>query len=295
MAHAGMIGLGNMGLGMAGSLLRAGIPVTGYDLRPARVGMLEASGGRGAASCRETGAAADLVFVMVLNGKQLMAVLEGPEGLLAGLSPGDTAVVSATIRPAEVREAARRCAARDVDLLDSPVSGGQPGAQAGTLAMMVAGDPETLERRRSYFDAVGGKVMHVGSEVGQGQMVKAALQALIGTTFAGVLEAMTLGRQAGVPGSVLQEAIRASHVSSPLIQGCIDDVRERVFTGTGSHISTLHKDLRLTMELAHEVGVSLHTTASALELFQASMNVYPQEDNWAAIKILEHMAGMEVR
>ncbi len=294
MPGTGVIGLGNMGLGMAGSLLRAGLPVTGFDLRAERRHLLTDLGGSAAASGKEVGEDADLVFVMVLHGAQLMAVLTGPDGLLAGLAAGDTVAVSATITAAEVRRAADLCAERNVHLLDCPVSGGPAGAAAGTLAMMVAGPAEVLARHRQIFDAVGGKVMHVSPEVGQGQIVKAALQALIGVTFAGVLEALVLGSKAGIAGDVLQEAFRASHVSSPLIQDCIDKVRARTFRGTGSHISTLHKDLRLTMDLAHEAGVSLFTTAAALELFQASMNTYPAEDNWAAVKVLEHMARTEV-
>ena len=294
MPEAGVIGLGNMGLGMAGSLLRAGIPVTGFDLRAERLGLLTDLGGATAASSQEVGAGSDLVFVMVLDGAQLMAVLTGPHGLLAGLAVGGTVAVSATIKPAEVRQAADLCAEHNVHLLDCPVSGGQPGAAAGTLAMMVAGPAEVLAQNQQFFDAVGGKVIHVSSEVGQGQTVKAALQALIGVTFAGVLEALVLGSKAGISGEVMQDVIGASHVSSPLIQGCIDQVRARAFIDTGSHISTLHKDLRLTMDLAHESGVSLFTTAAALELFQASMNTYPAEDNWAAVKVLEFMAGTEV-
>ena len=294
MLGAGVIGLGNMGLGMAGSLLRAGMPVTGFDLRAERLNMLTDLGGTAAASGREVGEGSDLVFVMVLNGDQLMVVLAGSDGLLAGLATGSTVAVSATVKAAAVREAADLCAEHNVHLLDCPVSGGQSGAAAGTLSMMVAGSAEVLARHQQVFDAVGGTVMHVSPEVGQGQIVKAALQALIGVTFAGVLEALVLGSKAGIPGEVLQEAFRASHVSSPLIQDCIDKVRARTFIGTGSHISTLHKDLRITMDLAHESGVSLFTTAAALELFQASINTYPAEDNWAAVKVLEHMAGIEM-
>ena len=294
MPRAGVIGLGNMGIGMAGSLLREGIPVTGFDLRAERLKLLTDLGGTAATSSQAVGAASDLVFVMVLNGSQLLAVLKGANGLLEGMTAGSTVAVSATIKRAEVEEAADLCAQHNVNLLDCPVSGGQAGAEAGTLSMMVAGPKEVLAQHQQIFDAVGGKVLHVSPQAGQGQIVKAALQALIGVTFAGVLEALVLGCKAGIPGEVLQEAFRASHVSSPLIQGCIDNVRSRSFVDTGSHISTMHKDLRLSMDLAHEVGVSLFTTAAALELFQASMNTYPEEDNWAVVKILEHMAGTEV-
>ncbi len=294
MSGTGVIGLGNMGLGMAGSLLRAGLPVTGFDLRAERLDMLTDLGGTAAASGKEVGEGSDLVFVMVLDGAQLRSVLVGSHGLLEGLAADSAVAVSATVKAAEVRAAADLCAERKVHLLDCPVSGGPAGAAAGTLSMMVAGSAEVLARHRPIFDAVGGKVLHVSLEVGQGQIVKAALQALIGVTFAGVLEALVLGRKAGIPGEVLQAAFRASHVSSPLIQDCIDKVRARAFIDTGSHISTLHKDLRLAMDLAHEAGVSLFTTAAALELFQASLNTYPAEDNWAAVKVLEHMAGTEV-
>ncbi len=294
MKRVGVIGLGDMGWGMARNLYRAGFAVTGFDLRAERRQMLSNLGGHAAQSGREAGAAADVLFVMVLNGRQVLDALQGDQGVLAGMKPGSTVVISATIKPAEARQVTEVCTAAGVRVLDSPVSGGQPGAASGTLAMMVAGDKTVLEAHRDVFDAVGGKIMHVGSEVGQGQTVKAALQALIGTTFIAVFEALVLGSKAGISGAVMEEVFGASHVGSPLIMGCIEKVRGRQFVDTGSNMATIYKDLTITMDLARQEGVSLFATSTAMELFQAGISSFPGEDNWAVVKLLEQIAGTEV-
>ncbi len=294
MKRVGVVGLGDMGLGMARNLHQAGFAVTGYDLRAERRQMLSDLGGHAVLSGRQAGAAADILFIMVLNGSQVLAVLQGDSGVLAGMQPGSTVVISATIKPAEARQAAAVCAAAGMQVLDSPVSGGQTGAESGTLAMMVAGDKALLAMHRDVFDAVGGRIMHVGVEVGQGQTVKAALQALIGTTFVAVFEALVLGRKAGVSGAIMEEVFGASHVASPLIMGCIEKVRGRQFTDTGSNMATIYKDLTITMDLARQEGASLFATAAAMELFQAGISSFPGEDNWAVVKLLEQIAGTEV-
>lgn len=294
MKRAGVIGLGAMGLGLARNLHRAGFPVTGFDLRAERREMLEAFGGVAAATAQEVGTASDLVFIMVLNGAQTMEVLQGPEGVLAGLAAGSTVAVSATVKPVEVQAAAHLCQAAQVHILDSPVSGGQSGAEAGTLSMMVAGPPAVLEENRDFFAAVGDRIMHVGDRIGQGQTAKAALQALIGTTFAGVFEALVLGSKAGIEGHILEEVIGASHVSSALIQDCIRKVRARAFVDTGNNIATIHKDLTITMDLARREGVCMFATAAAMEIMQAGISTFPGEDNWAVVKWLERIAGTEV-
>ena len=294
MKRVGVIGLGDMGLGMARNLHKAGFGVAGFDLRAERRQLLSDLGGHAVLSGRQVGEASDILFIMVLNGSQVLAVLQEEEGVLAGMDGEGTVVISATVKPAEVRQAAAICNASGVQVLDSPVSGGQSGAEAGTLSMMVAGDRALLETHRDVFEVVGGKILHVGCEVGQGQTVKAALQALIGTTFAAVFEALVLGCKAGVPGQVLEEAFGASHVTSPLIKDCIDKVRTRQFRGTGSGIGTIHKDLTITMDLARQAGVSLFATAAAMELFQAGISSFPDEDSWATVRILERLSGTEV-
>lgn len=293
MTRTGVIGLGDMGLGMARNLVGAGFDAYGYDLREARRRMFAESGGTATGSVAELGRSVDIVFLMVLNGTQVFDILNGPDGLLTAMEPGSTVVVSATIKPREVEEAATLCEDAGLRLLDSPVSGGQSGAAAGTLSMMVAGSPGLLEEHRDVFAAVGGKVMKVGDRAGQGQTVKAVLQAVIGTTFAGIFEALVLGEKAGVDGRVVREVLEASHVGSPLLRNVVELVQSRRFVGTGSNAATMHKDLTITMDLALQSGVTMFTTGAAMQLMQATLHSFPGEDNWAAVKVLERLAGVE--
>ena len=192
MRRVGIVGLGDMGMGMARNIIKAGLPLTGFDLREARLAELEKAGGTRAVSSREVGESSDTAFVMVLNGDQVEEVVLGDDGLSAGMQPGATVVVSATINPSEVRELVAPLADLDIQLIDTPVSGGKAGAEDGALTMMAAAKAEVLEENRDVLDAVSKVVFHVGEEIGQGQTVKAALQALIGTTFAAIFESLVL-------------------------------------------------------------------------------------------------------
>ena len=193
MRRVGIIGLGDMGMGMARNIIKGGFPLTGFDLRDACLAELEEAGGIRAGSCREVGESSDAVFVMVLNGDQVKEVVFGDGGLAEGMKPGSTVIVSATIHPSEVKELVAPAAEKGLHLIDTPVSGGKSGAEDGALTMMTAAKTEVLEENREVLDSVSKAVFHVGEEIGQGQTVKAALQALIGTTFAAVFESLVLG------------------------------------------------------------------------------------------------------
>jgi len=294
MRRVGLIGLGDMGMGMAKNLLKSGFKLTGFDLRDTRLAELEQHGGAPAASCRAVGEKSDTVFVMVLNGNQVNEVIFGDEGLTAGLAPGSTIVISATIHPAEVRELEAPLTEMGIHLIDTPVSGGKSGAEDGALTMMAAAKPEVLEENREVLEAVSKIVFHVGEEIGQGQTVKAALQALIGTTFAAVFESLVLGASAGVKGETMYEVFGSSGVSSPLFKGCAKLIMERKFKDTGSQIATMYKDLGITMNMAKETGAAMFATAAAYELFRSGISLFPDEDNWSIVKMLEQIAGAEV-
>jgi 3-hydroxyisobutyrate dehydrogenase-like beta-hydroxyacid dehydrogenase len=294
MKRVGIVGLGDMGLGMARNIILQGFPLTGFDLRDSRLEKLEMAGGARAGSCRQVGEACEVAFVMVLNGEQVKQAILGADGLLEGLQPGATVFVSATISPAEIRELVAPLTEKGVNLIDTPVSGGKAGADNGTLTLMVAGDGEVLEQHRNVLDAVSETVLHVGDEIGQGQTVKAALQAMIGTTFAAIFESLVLGANAGVKGETLYKVFSASAIGSPLFKGCAKLIMDRQFKNTGSQIGTMYKDLGITMNLAHETGTAMFTTSAAYELFQSGISLFPDEDNWAIVKLLEQIAGTEV-
>ena len=291
MKSVGVIGLGDMGIGIAGNLLDAGFPVKGFDLRPERVALFEEMGGAPAASCAEVASGSDAVFVMVMNGAQVRDALLGPEGAVARMRPGSAVVVTATVMPGEVSSLAGPLARAGVRLIDAPVSGGKAGADGGTLTLMAAGSDDALSDNRDVLDAISKAVFHVGAEAGQGQIVKACLQSLIGCTFAATFEALVLGAKAGVDGRTLFDVIRASAVGSPLFEHCARQVLDRRFEGTGSRIGTMYKDLGISMGVARDAGASMFATSAAYEMFQAGISRFPDEDNWAVAKWLEEIAG----
>ncbi len=290
MKKVGFVGLGDMGLAMAQNILKAGFPLVGFDLRDARLQALEQAGGQRVGSCREVGTKADTVFVMVLNGRQVQQVIAGPDGLLDGLRPGATIIVSATITPLEMKAAAEAAQAKGMHVIDTPVSGGLAGASAGTLTLMTAAPTDVLAAQRDVLEAVAGQIFHVGEEIGAGQTVKASLQALIGTSFVAVFEALVLAAKSGVKGETFYDVLAASAAGSPLVKNAARFVLERQFTETGSTIATMYKDLGITMNMARANGVPMFATAAALELFQAGISRFPDEDNWSVAKVLEEMA-----
>ena len=294
MKRVGIIGLGEMGIAMARNIVQSGFELTGYDLREERRAMLEADGGTPAASVAEVGASSDVVVVMVMNGSQVREVVCGDGGLLSVLEPGAAIIVSATIEPDEIRELAAVVAERGIGLVDSPVSGGKSGAEAGTLTLMTAAKADVFEAHQDVLQAVGEKIFHVGEDVGIGQTVKASLQALIGATFTAIFESLVLGVKAGVEGRVLYDVFTSSGVGSPLLANCAKLILDREFKDTGSHIGTMFKDLGISMSLARKSGAAMFTASAAYELFQSGISLFPEEDNWSIVKLLEQIAGTEV-
>ncbi|MFQ6116497.1 MAG: NAD(P)-dependent oxidoreductase, partial [bacterium] len=198
MRKVGFVGLGDMGMGMAKNLLKNGFELTGYDLREERLQELVQLGGKRATSCQQVAENSDAVFVMVLNGQQVKEVVLGQTGLLEGLKPGATIIVTATIHPSEVKELEKPVHEKGINLIDTPVSGGKSGAENGTLTLMTAAKKEVFEDCKSVLEAVGQNIYHVGEEIGMGQTVKASLQALIGASFTAIFESLVLGAKAGV-------------------------------------------------------------------------------------------------
>ena len=294
MARVGLIGVGNMGAGMSRNILKAGHELTVYDVRPEAMEALVQAGADAAASPRDVGAAADTVFIMVLNVEQVKAALLGEDGLLAGLKPGSTVICTATIGRSQVIEVAELVVEKCVNIVDAPVSGGAPGAAAGTLTMMVATENETFAASKPVLEAVGRDIYHVGEEIGMGQTVKSALAVLIGTTYAGIFEALTLAVKAGVAPETLRDVVSTSVVGNFLFTDTTENILSRNFKGQ-SNIGTMYKDLSLAKSMANDCGVPLFAASAAFELFQAGKAVNPDEDNWTIIKILESIAGVEVK
>lgn len=294
MKRIGLVGLGDMGMGMARNLLRHGYELTAYDIRQDRLEQFTQMGGKPATDCREVGAHVEAVFVMVLNGSQVSQAVLGAPGLLETLRPGATVIVSATIHPSEVKALDAPLTAKGVDLIDMPVSGGRGGAESGTLTLIAAAKKAVFERCRPVLEAIGQQIYHVGESIGMGQTVKAALQAFMCASYTSLFEALVLGAKAGVKAEVLDEVFNASFVGSQLTRNTIPLILERRFQGTGSHIATMYKDASISMALGKEVGAALFTVSAAYEVFQAGKSLFPEEDNWAIVKLFEQIAGTEV-
>ncbi len=294
MAKIGLIGVGNMGTGMSKNILKAGHELTVYDVRTGPLEKLAQLGAHAAASPKEVGESADTVFIMVLNVDQVKEVLLTENGLLDGLKSESTIICTATIGRSQVIEVSELVASKGINIIDSPVSGGAPGAAAGTLTMMVAAKKKLYEEAMPILKAVGRDIYHVGEEIGMGQTVKSALAVLIGTTYAGIFESLTLAVKAGVKPETLREVVSTSVVGNFLFKDTTENILERNFKGQ-SNIGTMYKDLSLAKSMANDCGVPLFAASAAFELFQAGKAVNPDEDNWTIIKILENIAGIEVR
>ena len=291
MKKVGVIGLGNMGMGMAKNLIKSGFSVIGFDLDDKRLRKLKENGGSTATSTVQVGKETDAVFVMVMNGEQVKAVVAD---LVTGLKDRGTIILTATIRPEEAREAYSIADIEGVAMLDSPVSGGMDGAHNGTLTLMTAAKKSVFDDCIKILEAVSSNIFHVGEEIGEGQTVKASLQAFIGASFTAIFESLVLGSKAGIKGQTLYDVFSASGVGSPLFKNCADLIMDRKFKNTGSHISTMYKDLGISLDMAKKNGVPLFTVGAAYELFQAGISMFPDEDNWSIVKLLEQISGTEV-
>ena len=291
MKKVGVIGLGNMGMGMAKNLIKSGFSVIGFDLDDKRLLKLKENGGSTATRTVQIGEETDAVFVMVMNGEQVKAVVAD---LATGLKDRGTIILTATITQEEAREAYSIADIEGVAMLDSPVSGGMDGAHNGTLTLMTAGKKSVFNDCIKILEAVSSNIFHVGEEIGEGQTVKASLQAFIGASFTAIFESLVLGSKAGIKGQTLYDVFSASGVGSPLFKNCASLIMDRKFKNTGSHISTMYKDLGISLDMAKKNGVPLFTAGAAYELFQAGISMFPDEDNWSIVKLLEQISGTEV-
>ncbi|MDJ0824028.1 MAG: NAD(P)-dependent oxidoreductase [Rhodobacter sp.] len=292
--RAGVIGLGDMGSGLAKNLIANGFRTTGLDLSADRMAAFTAMGGEAAADAAEVGANADAVFVMVMNGDQAKSVILGPDGLVGHMAPGGAVILSATIKPSEGREIAEAMAGSNIHLIDTPVSGGFPGAQGGTLTMMAAGAPEVLDQYAPVMQAVSSSIHRVGTAAPQGQVVKAILQSLLGAMFSATFEAAALAAKAGVSGQVLYDVVSTSSGGCGITSNALQKIIDRQFEGTGSHINTMHKDLTISMGFAEELGVPMHTAAAAMQIFHAGRSKFPDGDNWVCTRVIEGIVGAEL-
>ncbi len=294
MTQVGVIGLGDMGSGLAGNLIGNGFDVLGLDLDPKRMQAFAEMGGIACRNAAEVGKESKAVFVMVMNGAQAKDVILG-DGLASTMASGSAVVLTATIHSHEAREIAAQLRGTGIDLIDSPVSGGRPGAQGGTLTLMASAPNEVLAAHSDVLDAVSGVVHHVGENAGDGQTVKACLQSLMGSIFAATYEMSVLAGKTGVSGEVLRRVIASTGAGNGITDGSLEHIIARRFEGTGSGIGTMHKDLTISLELARLSGVPMQTTEAAMRVFDAGIERFPSGDNQSAARAIEEAAGAALK
>ena len=259
----GFIGLGQMGFGMAANLLKAGHDVLAYDVAAEPLARFVARGGRAAAHPAEIGVACRSVMVMVVSGAQVDAVLFGRDGLTETMSSG-TVMVCSTIALSELSPIAERARARGVTVIDSPVSGGVIGADAGTLTLLCGGDAADIEAQRAYLDAVSSHVFHLGP-LGAGLVGKLANNLIIGVSRLAIGEAFAMAKQAGVPLDRLYDTLRTCTADSLVLrslEGALlrRDYPRATFLGL--------KDLTAAVESGRSVHQAMPVTSLARELYQ---------------------------
>lgn len=291
----GFVGLGNMGMGMALNLVKAGYEVHGLDLVPEKTAHFQAHGGIAAETNCQVGQAADLVFVMVLNGKQAEAVLFGENGLSQGMGPGSIVVLTASVGQGASAALGKKLEGLGIHFVDAAVSGGQPAADAGTLTIMEAGPDQVLDACEPVLRVVGKKIIRCGCRPGDAQVIKSCLQAVTAAEFSVVAEMMVLAAKAGADPKVLGEVINSSAPGSAATRMATEHIVRREFQGGGSQIITLHKDMGILLDLAREQTVPVPISAIAAMYLQAGQAKLPGEDDWAITKLLEEIVGVQVQ
>ena len=283
----GLIGLGIMGKPMAKNLLKAGYDLTVSDLNQASVDEIVAAGAK-AATNAEIGETCDVVLTMVPNSPQVKAVMLGEDGVAAHMKPGSVFIDMSSINPVASKEIAAELAKRGIEMLDAPVSGGEPKAIDGTLSFMVGGKQEYKE----LLGAMGASVVRCG-DVGAGNTTKLANQIIVACNIQALSEALTLAKMAGVDPELVFQAIRGGLAGSTVMNAKAPMMIEGN-DKPGFKIDLHIKDLNNALDCAHTVGSPLPMTAAVQEIFQwLHNNGCGQDDHSSIIKYYKKLTGIE--
>ena len=284
--RVGYIGLGAMGKPMALNILKAGFPLTVFNRTAEKAGELLTAGAEWADSPADLARCSDVVFTNVSNTADVLSVVLGQSGVREGVRPGMIFVDNSTISPTGSREIYESLRALGVSALDAPVSGGEIGAQNGSLTIMVGGDAEALELVRPILNAVGKKITHIGG-AGAGQIAKAANQIMVAAQMVAEAELMIFAQKAGADPVKVIEAIKGGAAQC----WTLDVKPQRLFAGNrtpGFKASLQAKDLAIVMETARQNLMSLPGTAVSAQLFNALCAMGEGDlDNSAVIRVIE--------
>ncbi|WP_260321425.1 MULTISPECIES: 2-hydroxy-3-oxopropionate reductase [unclassified Paraburkholderia] len=292
MQTAGFIGLGIMGKPMAANLLKNGVSLAAFTRSGVPAELTQA----GAVACENPAAVAanaDVIFIMVPDTPDVERVLFGENGLASALRAGQTVVDMSSISPMATRDFAARVRESGADYLDAPVSGGEVGAKAGSLTIMVGGEQATFDSVKPLFDMMGKNVTLIGA-VGAGQVCKVANQVIVAATIEAVGEALLLASKAGVDAARVREALMGGFASSRILEVHGERMTRRTFD-PGFRIELHQKDLNLALSTAQALGVSLPNTATCQALFNACVAHGGKAwDHSAMVRALEVLANHEI-
>ena len=290
----GIVGTGIMGAPMARNLAKAGFDVVAYNRTPAKAHALEPDGVTVADSIADVGRRSEVVITMAPDTPDVLAIVEGEDGLASAMAPGSVLVDMSTISPGETRALAARLAASGVAMLDAPVSGGSWGAQQATLTIMVGGEQETFDRCLPVFEAMGKSITLMGPS-GMGQTTKLVNQILVAGTASAVAEALVFAAAQGADLLKTIEAVSGGAAGSWQLA----NLGPRMVKGDfapGFMVKLQQKDLRLILEAAQEQRVPLPVTGLARQYFTALEALgLGDEGTQAIIKAVEQFAGREAR
>jgi 2-hydroxy-3-oxopropionate reductase len=292
MQKLGFIGLGIMGKPMAAHLIKAGheVYLTTLSQVPAE---LSAAGGVACASAREVAQHADIIFLMLPDTPDVAKVLFGDLGVASGLAAGKTVVDMSSISPMDTKVFAQRINALGCDYLDAPVSGGEVGAKAASLTIMIGGPQAAFDLVKPLFELMGKNITLVGGN-GDGQTCKVANQIIVALNIAAVGEALLFASKAGADPAKVRQALMGGFAASRILEVHGERMIKRTFD-PGFRIKLHQKDLGLAMQGARELGLALPQTASAAQLMQVcAANGMAELDHSALVKALELMGNHEV-
>lgn len=296
----GFIGLGIMGRPMALNLLKGGHEVVVWARRAESMQPLLDAGARGAGSPAEVARAVEVVVSMVADAPDVEQVMLGENGVSSGANSaaggagweGLVAVDMSTILPAAARDIGARLAAAGIEFLDAPVSGGEVGAIAGTLSIMVGGSAAAFEKAQPAFACMGKNIVHVG-DAGAGQVAKAANQIVTGVGVLTVAEALNFAAKNGVDPARVREALLGGFAYSKILENHGQRMLDRNFKP--GFKSWMHqKDMNIVLQSAHELGLCLPVSAATAQMYNAMVGAgLGEEDSIAVLKLLERLSGGE--
>ena len=287
----GFIGLGIMGGPMAENLREAGYEVVVYNRTEEKADDFVEDGGEKASSPREVAERSDVVITMLPDSPQVEEMVLGEDGVAEGIGEGNLYIDMSSIAPATSRQVHEVLQEKGVEAVDAPVSGGQPMAESGELAIMTGGSDDAVERARPILEVMGKAVTHIGPP-GAGQVAKAANQVVVALTIQAVSEALTLARKSGVDAAKVREALLGGLAQSKILEVHGERMLEHEFD-PGFKLSLHRKDLAIALQAAREEGVPLLATAQAAEVMNALIASGHGDDDHAVIaSFYEELAGV---